>query len=122
MLPATAAERAGIQPVITIKANGAEVAMADPGEEVEIVAGVSVPPGTGQIVWAGWDFSGYGRFVDIEEASEHPAEQGQFSTKVSFDQPGTYFVTLKVMSQRQGDVASPYARVANLARVRIVIQ
>ena len=122
VLPATAAERAGIQPVITIKANGAEVAMADPGEEVEIVAGVSVPPGTGQIVWAGWDFSGYGRFVDIEEASEHPAEQGQFSTKVSFDQPGTYFVTLKVMSQRQGDVASPYARVANLARVRIVIQ
>ena len=39
-----------------------------------------------------------------------------------FDKPGTYFVTLKAEAQRNGDAATPFARLPNLGRVRVVVQ
>jgi hypothetical protein len=38
-----------------------------------------------------------------------------------FEAPGTYFPALRAVSQRQGDRATPYARVQNLDRVRVVV-
>jgi hypothetical protein len=43
-------------------------------------------------------------------------------TSVAFDKPGTYFVTLRTASERNGDADSPYARIMNLGRVRVVVQ
>jgi hypothetical protein len=40
----------------------------------------------------------------------------------SFAKPGTYFPTLRVASERKGDSASPYARIQNLGRVRVVVE
>jgi hypothetical protein len=39
-----------------------------------------------------------------------------------FDRPGTYFVGLKGVSQREGDRATPYARIENIDRVRVVVR
>ena len=36
--------------------------------------------------------------------------------------PGTYFVALRGISQRNGDRETPYARIANLGRVRVVVE
>jgi hypothetical protein len=38
-----------------------------------------------------------------------------------FDTPGTYFPALRGISQRQGDTATPFARIQNLGRVRVVV-
>lgn len=38
-----------------------------------------------------------------------------------FEKPGTYFPTLRVTSHRQGDPTAVYARLPNLARVRVVV-
>ena len=39
-----------------------------------------------------------------------------------FDTPGTYFPALRGVSQRHGDRDTPYARVQNLGRVRVVVK
>ena len=43
------------------------------------------------------------------------------STSYAFSEPGTYFPALRVASQRQGSVDTPFARVLNLGRVRVVV-
>jgi len=40
----------------------------------------------------------------------------------SFSQPGTYFPVLRATSQREGDPKTPYARIQNLGRVRVVVK
>jgi hypothetical protein len=43
-------------------------------------------------------------------------------TTYTFSKPGTYFATLRVVSQRQGDANTPFARIENLDRVRVVVR
>jgi hypothetical protein len=42
-------------------------------------------------------------------------------TSYKFTQPGTYFVTVRVASQRNGDTNTPYGLIQNLAQVRVVV-
>ncbi|PZU62770.1 MAG: hypothetical protein DI554_11225 [Sphingobium sp.] len=87
-----------------------------------IVATISVPPGTGRIVSAEWDFDGSGAFA---EKAKLPAGSGNgltLTTRHSFAAPGTYFPALRIASERKGDAATPYARIQNLGRVRVVVQ
>ena len=39
----------------------------------------------------------------------------------AFTDPGTYFPTLRVASQRERDTSTPFARSLNLSRVRVVV-
>jgi hypothetical protein len=43
-------------------------------------------------------------------------------TTSTFSTPGTYFPTLRAVSQRQGDAQTPYARIQNLGRARVVVK
>ena len=43
-------------------------------------------------------------------------------TTYTFSKPGTYFSVLRVSSQREGDTNIPYARIKNLASVRVVVK
>jgi hypothetical protein len=81
-----------------------------------------LPPDTGKIISARWDFDGSGSFAEIAGLPPKPAASGTFSTKHSFSTSGTYFVTIKVESQRDGDPNTPFARIPNLARVRVVVE
>jgi hypothetical protein len=60
VVPPTAAARRGIQPVVTLTANGGPRAEVGAGEPVQFTATVEVPPQTGTIVSAEWDFEGDG--------------------------------------------------------------
>ncbi|MFD2136452.1 hypothetical protein ACFSLT_17355 [Novosphingobium resinovorum] len=40
----------------------------------------------------------------------------------AFAVPGTYFVGLRVTAQREAEVGSPYGRIMNLGRVRVVVK
>ena len=39
----------------------------------------------------------------------------------AFDEPGTYFVTLRTTAQREEVIGSRFGRALNLARVRVVV-
>lgn len=124
VLPPTAAERKGIQPVIVLKANGGERADVKTGEAVEFSATIDVPPAAGSVVAAEWDFDGMGDFPASEPFNNKRAINSHVELKrtYTFAKPGTYFVTLRAAAQRTGDSKTAFARAQNLARVRVVVQ
>ncbi|WP_439135973.1 PKD domain-containing protein [Pseudomaricurvus sp.] len=122
--PETAAERHGIQPVVKVQANGKERAEISAGESVSLTASVAVPPNTGTIVAAEWDFDGQGKYPLVMDLDKIEQKGDQLTLEIThqFDKPGTYFPTLRVASQREGDAETAFARVQNLGRVRVVVE
>ena len=119
ILAATAKERAGIQPVIRFTTGRIAASV---GKAVTLTATIEAPPGTGNVISAAWDFDGSGAFAEKATLSAEPKAKESVTTAYSFDRPGTYFVIIKAESQRGGDTASPYARIPNLARIRVVVR
>lgn len=120
--PASAAARKGIQATVALTANGAARAEVRPGQQVALTGTIAVPPGTGKVVSALWDLDGSGKFTTFAKLPARPAAQVTVRSSVSFARPGTYLVTLKIESERDANPASPYARIQNLARARIVVK
>ena len=124
LLPARAADRKGIQPVVTAKANGKKRAVVGVGETVTLTGIVQVPPGAGKLVLAQWDFDGKGNFpltMDLSNAKRE-GDQLTLSTRYQFKRVGTYFPVLRVASQRDGNRETPFARIQNLDRARVVVE
>jgi len=123
-VPATAEDRKGIQPLVLLLANGATRAEVKVGEVVNFSAEIEIPQNTGKIVSAEWDFEGSGTFPESSELnSENSAgTKSSFKRTYTFNKPGTYFVTLRATSQREGDPQTPYARIKNLGSVRVVVK
>ena len=119
-VPKRAQERGGIQPTIDLKANGASRALVQAGESVSFAASIEVPPGAGKIVSAEWDFAGAGVYTETAHIGA-PEERMSVTAAHSYASPGTYFAVLRVAAHRTGDRATSYARVQNLARVRVVV-
>jgi hypothetical protein len=123
VIPATAAGRRGVQPVVTLAADGAVKVEAKVVQKVRFAGTVEVPPGTGKVVSAQWDFEGAGTFpvstrVKLIDAS---GEKATVTTSYAFSRPGTYFPALRVASQRTPD-GTAFARIENLARVRVIVR
>ena len=122
-VPAEAGERKGIQPVVALKVGGGVVrAEVTAGSPVSFRATIEVPPGTGTVVSADWDFEGTGEYAVAEKLSNMPSSKVNLTTSHTFTKPGTYFPALRATSQRQGNAETPYARVQNLGRVRVVVK
>ncbi len=124
MVPPTAAERKGIQPVVTVKANGSERADIAVGETVEFTAVIEVPPGAGTVVAAHWDFEGAGDYPVREQFDYNNSSFTRVTLKTTyaFSEPGTYFPALRVASQRHGDFKTRFTRIQNIGRVRVVVR
>ncbi len=122
-VPATAKARRGIQPVVGVRANGAARADVGVGEAVEFSAEIEVPPGAGTIVHAEWDFEGDGDFPVVVEFDDTDSAFSvvRLTATHTFAERGTYFPALRATSQRDGDSKTPFARVQNLGRVRVVV-
>jgi hypothetical protein len=121
-LPAGAAERGGIQPVVTATANGADRTEVGVGEEVVLAADAEVPSGAGTIVAVEWDFDGSGTYLCRDEDVDGTAATVSVSTTHAYDHPGTYFATARVFSHRDGDRNAAARRIPNLAQVRVVVR
>jgi hypothetical protein len=119
VVPATAPERLGIQPVVSLMANGAARTEVPFGKKVKFLATVELPPNTGKVVSAEWDFDGTGKFA--ESAKFTPGARVTLKTTHAFAKPGTYFVAVRAASQRQGDARNVYTSILNLKRVRVVV-
>jgi len=120
-LPATAGDRGGIQPVVTVTANGVACARAGVGETVNLEVHAEVPEGAGTIIAVQWDFDGSGAFAKAHDEVDGSTREVKLSTTHSYDAPGTYFVTALVHSHRDGDVAATARRIPNLDQVRVVV-
>lgn len=125
-VPPVALLRKGIQPVVELRANGAERAEVRVGQKVLFSGIAALPPATGEIVEVEWDFLGSGDFPP-SAASGKRGYKGKLGHKVLlrqqhiFTEPGTYFPVVRITSQRQGDAGTPYARIQNIDRVRVVV-
>ena len=122
IVPASGRERRGVQPTIVLSADGKASAVVRVGQPVKLSATVEVPTGTGALVEAAWDFDGSGKFADKAALPGKPSGKLTLSTTRAFAKPGTWFVTLKVASERHGNSTSPFAHIRNLARVRVVVE
>jgi hypothetical protein len=119
VVPDTAAERGGLQAVPALIADGGIRSEVAVGETVTLRVVAEVPPSAGQITAVEWDLDGVGDFP-ITDTPE-PGPRVTVERECRFAAPGTYFPTVRVTSQRDGDTSDPYARIQNLARVRIVV-
>lgn len=122
-LPQTAAERKGVQPVVTMKVRGGVRTEVQVGEAVDFTATIEVPEGAGSIVGAKWDFEGTGNYPVVESLDSNNSSLSRITltTTYTFSKPGTYFPVLLATSQRQGDSRTRHCLVQNLSRVRVVV-
>jgi hypothetical protein len=130
----TAAERKGIQPTITLLANGETCARVKAGEEVNFTAIVQVPEGAGEITSIAFAFEASHEFKENEldwafpykGQIRHTLENGLYGADSSishvYDKPGTYFASVRVCAERGGDANRIYTQVKNLARVRVIVE
>lgn len=120
-LPATATERGGIQPVVSVTADGSLRAEVRVGAVVQIDLEAEVPEGAGRIVRVEWDFDGTGTFPLVDERVDGSTSRVELSVKQAFERVGTHFATARVFSHRDGDVHAENCLIPNLAQARIVV-
>jgi hypothetical protein len=121
LVPASAGERKGIQPVVHLEVNRGERADVAPGDVVNFVAQIEVPPAPGRVISAKWDFEGKGLYPDAAELDDSSSDVVHATATHVFTKPGTYFPTLRVASQRERNPGTPFARSLNIGRVRVVV-
>ncbi|MFX1500988.1 MAG: hypothetical protein ACFFDH_08510 [Promethearchaeota archaeon] len=121
IVPSTAEERKGVQPVIDLKVNRGVRADVVVGEKVKFSANIEAPPNAGFIVHAEWDFEGNGDYPISEKFKNAKKDHVKVKTTYTFSKPGTYFPVLRASLHRQGDSETKWALIPNLGRVRVVV-
>jgi hypothetical protein len=118
----TAAERKGVQPVVTLTVGGGARVDARVGQKLTFSGIIEVPPNAGKVVGAEWDFEGDGTYpVHGNLKTDASGTRATIVASYAFKSPGTYFPSLRATSQRQPDNTS-YAQIPNLAQVRVVVK
>jgi hypothetical protein len=118
-VPPSATERGSVQPVVTLTVDGGEAVVVPAGEEVELRAVAEVPDSVGRVVSLEWDLDGSGAFATSEVIE--PGEQVVVERRHIFDEPGTFFVTARAISQSEAVEGTLFGRLVNLARIRVVV-
>ncbi|TCJ34799.1 hypothetical protein E0504_31320 [Parafrankia sp. BMG5.11] len=126
---ATAAERRGVQPTVTLAVSRVGTRDVRPAARADAAAGQPVtlsvqaetPPDTGKIIKVEWDFDGTGRYPEHSELDKID-RAARLTIAHTFTRPGTYFPVVRVTSERNGDPKAPFGLVQNLARVRVVVR
>jgi len=119
IVPKRASQRRGIQQAVNLTVRGGNRITVRVGQNVNFSGRAQVPPGTGKIVSAGWDFTGTGNYTTTP--IRRPKSALRLDGSYRYTEPGTYYVALRVASSRSG-VAEPFAQVENLDRVRVVVR
>lgn len=120
LVPDSAAERGGVQPVVRVAADGGLRADISVGTRVALEVTAETPPGAGRIVRVQWDMDGDGAY-EIDDVTEATSLLTLERHRI-YTTPGTHFITVRVSAQRDYDPETPFARVDNVGRVRIVVR
>jgi hypothetical protein len=119
ILAKEAADRHGLQPVMSFTANGAARASAAVGQPVTLAAKLEMPPRAGQIVQYKWTVDG----KDDAPTVVPPQPLVNVTRQISFDKPGSYLIRLTVNGQRDGLLTPPnQTLMQNFKEVRVVVQ
>lgn len=121
-VPARAAERGGLQPVVEAFANGGKAIKVKAGEAVTFTAYIEVPPHTGTVTFAAWDFEKTNDFSRGEELHREADGSVKVHTVHTFEKPGVYFPVIKVQSNRKGTLGDIFTQCRNLDRVRVTVE
>lgn len=130
----TAKERKGVQPVVSMTANGSVCAHVRAGEKVTLRVDAWVPENAGEVTAIDYDFVSDEQLSMEKKAltvfqnkggvSRMQADglQGAVSEMVHiYEKPGTYFASARVKVNREGDAAKLFTQIKNIARVRIIV-
>ena len=121
IVPKTATDRKGIQPVVDLTIKGGKRADIKQGKTLTFIATVDVPTNSGKIIAADFDFDGSGKFSTSGKILMKNSTTAEVKVKQAFTQKGTFFPTIRVASQREGDAKTAFTRIQNLDRVRVVV-
>jgi hypothetical protein len=119
VVPRDARERHGVQPTVSLTVDSSDRAEIGPGQGARFRVDAVAADLGGTIIEVQWDFDDSGEFKERDQVQ--PAKAVAVERTRSFTESGTHFVTAKVVAQQDGDAESPFARLENLARVRVVI-
>jgi hypothetical protein len=120
ILAPRAADRHGLQPVMSFSANGAARAEVGVGQPVMLAARLEMPPRGGQIVQYKWAVDGKD---DGAPVVTKPQPLVEVAREMRFDKPGTYVVRLTVNGQRDGLLDPPnQTLMQNFKDVQIVVE
>ena len=125
--------RRGMQAGVTLTANGQKCCHVKAGGEFVLRAESTVPEGAGEITSVRYDFADSWSYPTTPEnlfpvegsftkSRKNGAQLAVSEITHRFDKPGTYFVSVRVTSQRNGDAADPFTQVKNLDRVRVIVE
>lgn len=122
VVPADATDRKGIQPVVTLRGDRSVRIDVAVGQPVTLTGVVEVPPGGGRVVSV--EFHQGDGTGDSFNPVPFGSPAGRVKVKITrtYSQPGTYFPTLRASSQREGDSNTPFARIDNIGRARVVVK
>lgn len=114
------AERGGVQPVVDLSVGRSNDRIdVVVGQKVTFKATITVPPKAGKVVATDWDFLGMGTYTPTPFG--RPRQTVDVKATFTYSAPGTYFPSLRVGSERNGDTTTPFAVAQNLDRVQVVV-
>jgi len=127
------AKRCGMQPAVKLTANFQKSLKVEPGEEFMLIAEMTVPDNCGEITSVRYDFNDSWSYPAPPEnlfpvvgsfmRTNNNGVLGATSAIThKFDEPGTYFVSVRITAQRNGDMNDPFTQIQNLDRVRIIVE
>lgn len=123
-----AKDRFGLQPVVQLTANGASCARVKAGEPVKLTASVQLPERGGKVTDIRFGFADNrnlpgGMDADFPMVGQitHTEEGAIAQAEYTYDKPGTYFASVLVQANRNGDEKDVFTQIKNLARARIIV-
>lgn len=128
-LPEQAVDRRGLQPVVTLSVNGADNVLINEVDHASVAANtpvtltgeIQVPPSTGQVLQFDWYLGGTPVTYGTPTVLTTPQALVKVAKQISFPTPGTYELTLRTASQRNG-VPDTETETWNLRRLLINVQ
>jgi len=123
VVPSTAKERGGLQPLVHLTVNGKDRADVGVNQPVNLVGKIEMPPGTGKIVE--YDYYVGSSDYKFEPATKlsQPQTRVSLTRTISFPKQGEYVIALRTAGQRDGKGdASGTTPLINIDRVRVVVR
>lgn len=120
-LPATVAERGGVQPIANVTVDGGLRAEVKVGDPVVLQVHAEVHPDAGRLIAITWDLDGSGAYPLRQEGVDGTQSELTLTATHTYDTPGTYFVTALVESHRDGDLHAKDCRSETLGQARIIV-
>lgn len=118
---ASGVARGGLQPVVSLRVNGAVRADISADDAVEFTVIAEMPTGTGFITRVEFDPEGRGEWRAWDAPVPSNAMRVSLSCSQCYAIPGTWFPSVRVTAHRDGDANAKFCQITNLGRARVVV-